>query len=136
MRQRKACLYRISIYDGTYFTESAPLVFKSSAPVTSGDVFKGVWEKSATLNTVCPELRLPRRLQVLYRNRQGLFVLHRTARAKFLSYNCYLVDNYNGVWVGEESIDGVSFEILDFNGMGIYNTDGSDGSAPKGPFRL
>ncbi len=241
----------ISIYDGTYFTESAPLVFKSSAPVTSGDVFKGVWEKSATLNTVkyefdgvgawkywvkgsvaasgsytvsggvadlgngktatidasgllnvggeffcyqdsfygiwraqsdATQISLdgfgkglaggavavvqgrayeglmyvkdgffdglsgkPDNTYTLLSGTQvfGYFVYNPDTRtisahfydssaAKFISYNCYLVDNYNGVWVGEESIDGVSFEILDFNGMGIYNTDGSDGSAPKG----
>lgn len=42
----------ISVYDGVFFTKDNPLVLTSTKPVKNGDEFKGVWEKSATINKI------------------------------------------------------------------------------------
>lgn len=50
-------------------------------------------------------------------------MLYDEGAADFIEFNLLLVDDYNGEWIGEDSIGGVKFELADFNGLGIYKTE-------------
>lgn len=46
----------------------------------------------------------------------------------FIDYTFYLLDNFEGEWIGEGKIDGRPFTIANFNGLGIYKNEGGSAS--------
>lgn len=59
-------------------------------------------------------------------------VLYSSASGGFTEGHSFcLVDNYTGEWIGENTIDGVDFKDIDFNGFGIYEVEVADGLTDK-----
>ena len=38
-------------------------------------------------------------------------------------YTLYLIDDYSGEWIGEDTIGNVAFTLVNFNGLGIYKSE-------------
>ncbi|MDE7082801.1 MAG: hypothetical protein K2O89_03765 [Clostridia bacterium] len=51
-------------------------------------------------------------------------MLYEESNAGFTDFTFILLDNYLGEWVGEEEVGGEYFTLLDFNGLGLYKTEG------------